>query len=79
MDYRTRQPGALIRRAVQRAEAEGTDLQTVVREMLTRYVEDGLSAAASLGAKGGRASAASLTREERRAKAIRAATARWHP
>jgi hypothetical protein len=85
MDYRTRQPGALIRRAQQQAHDQGTSLDAVIRALLTLYVEgaiDPLAAdplARAIGARGGRASAEALSRDERREKAQRAAQARWHP
>lgn len=81
MLYRLRVPGALVRLARTRAEAEDTTLEAVVIEALTRYADGDPSPAAELGARGGRASAQALTATERRDKGQRAAAARWrdHP
>ena len=49
MDYRCRLPGALYRRAVQRATEQGSDLQTIVRSLLTLYVADILDPCAADG------------------------------
>lgn len=76
MDYRCRLPGALYRRASQRATSEGVDLSTVIRRLLTQYT-DGASGAASLGARGGKASAAALSPDERAQRARHAAVTRW--
>jgi hypothetical protein len=83
MDYRTRQPGALIRRAAQQAEASGTSLDAVIRALLELYVSHAIDPlapdpiASAIGSRGGRASAERLTAEARREKARKAAAARW--
>jgi hypothetical protein len=85
MDYRTRQPGALIRRAQQHAHDQGATLDAVIRALLTLYVEGALNplapdpVASAIGRRGGQASADRLSDDERREKARRAAQARWHP
>ena len=71
MDWRVRLPGAIYRQAVDRAGSDA-DLARLVVAYLTTYV-DGTSAQ-SLG---GRARAAALSDEERRAHARRMAAARW--
>ena len=83
MDFRTRQPGALIRLAQQQATASGTTLDAVIRVALALYTSGRLDLAApdpigsAIGRRGGQASGARLTAEERSAKARVAAAARW--
>ena len=83
MDYRARLPGALIRRAQQQATASGTTLDAVIRVALELYTAGQLDLAAAdpigraIGRRGGQASGARLTAEERSAKARVAAAARW--
>lgn len=73
MDWRVRIPGGLYRRAVDRATADGTTLDLMVRHWLERYVDPPPSAQ-SLG---GHAAAARLTPEQRTARARASALARW--
>lgn len=83
MRYRCEIPGALYRRAAQRAEAQGSDLQAIVRALLTLYAEgqlDPLAAdpiASASAARGGHARAATLTTDQRRSSAQHAARIRW--
>ena len=66
-------PGGLYRRAVDRATADGTTLDAMVRHWLERYV-DPVPTAQQLG---GRAAAAKLTPEARSERARALAQARW--
>lgn len=85
MDYRLHGiPGALLRRATQRAKAEGHDLRTVLLRLLELYADGAIDpmaqgdpVMAARGAKGGAARAARLSAEERSAMARTAAQARW--
>lgn len=82
MDWRLRGiPPALWRRVRDKA---GDRLRDVLLGLLRAYADgminplgDQPSPAATLGARGGRASGAALTATERRAKAAHAAKARW--
>lgn len=65
MEWRVRLPGAIYRRARDRAGSDA-QLAALVRDYLETYVS-GQTPAQPLAAQGGRASAASLTAEERRA------------
>ena len=75
MRWRVEVPGALYRQARDRA---GSDAQLAdwVRAALAAYVA-GQSPRQQLAAEAGRASAAKLSPDARRAKAQRAAHARW--
>lgn len=76
MDWRLRLPGALYRQARDRAGSDAA-LADRVREWLTGYVTGQPTAGQQLAAQGGHARAASLTTEQRRESARRAARARW--
>lgn len=71
MDWRLRLPGALYRRACEKAGSDA-DLARLVSQWLTTYV-DGTSPQAL----GGRSTAARRTPEERSASARAAVQARW--
>lgn len=65
---------------IARAKAHAREAETTLDAVLIRYLEtyaQGVSAAAQLGASGGVARAAKMTRAERTASARTAARARW--
>ena len=76
-------PGALFRRATERADAEGVRLQDVVRRLLALYADGALDPSekdpvgAAAGRRGAIARSASLTPERRREIAQRAVQTRW--
>ena len=76
MDLRVRLPGALYRRARQRAEAQASDLQTVIRRLLTLYADaviDPLAddpIATAIGRRGGQARAGFRTRARSRSAGV---------
>lgn len=71
MNWRLRLNGALYRKAMDKA-GDDKSLAELVTKWLTAYVEG-----TSPQAKGGKATAAAMTDEERTARASHAAKARW--
>ncbi len=70
-------PERLWRRVKARAGAEGRSVDSLLSDLLEEYANGRASAAAQLGAKGGRARSVKLSAEQRRAIAQNAALARW--
>ena len=85
MTYHIDLPGALIRRASQRAADQQTTLDRIVRSLLDLYVEEAIDPttpdpiASAIGRRQAQRRIAQQSPEARQAAAQHAARSRWHP